>query len=523
MTNDRTIHPIEPTGPRLVPRVVLGLVLALALLAGIAVWFVRDARAADEQRKRDAAEAAVKAQTCGPGVVKVAGSDECAGVSDGGYRFVLGDPAIDGDLGRLQDLIAQQNTAIAASRHITIAYALPMPWRDLGTLAKISVLHQLAGAWAAQAAANAGPTALKVRLEIANFGHDGVAWQPVLAGLTTPANPVDVVVGLGQSIDNTYLLAGGLARAGRPMVGAMVTADDLNGHTFANLYRIGPTNTQQVAAAIAYLQGTFHQSALNRVNGVYVIASGSPQDKYVINLTKAFKQAVPHAVTLTYDGQAPGSSQALEAYATTMCSAHPTAVYFAARGAQLQYFVQQVGAHCDSRMPLTVVTGDDAAALTNSDDATFTKTLRASALTLIYTAIGFPRAPRYPGAKGGSTPPLLADLARQLKPANIATDLTDGSAMSAFDAVKLAIDAATFVIRQLPPGTSAGNLVNGFAQFNRSTPFCGATGPVALVTDDSPLRGDAYEKPVPVLRLMPGAATSLKLLYTSTDNPLPHC
>jgi hypothetical protein len=502
LTDGHVLSPIEPVGPSRIPRIVLCVVLALAVLTGVAVRVIHEMGQPD---------------SCGAGVVKVGGSDECVGVSDGSYRFVLGDATIDGDLGRLEDLIAEQNASIGKARHVTIAYALPMPWNGLGTLTTISVLHQLAGAWAAQSAANAGPAPLKVRLLIANFGHDGVGWQQVLTGLTTADDPADVVVGLGQSIRNTYQLAGGLANAGRPMVGAMITADDLNGHTFPNLYRIGPTNTQQIAAAIAYLQGAFEESALDRVNGVYVIASGTPQDNYVVNLTKAFKQSVPHAVTLTYDGQAPGWSQALDTFAASMCGAHPSAVYVAARAAQLQYFVEQVGAHCDSRMPLTVLSGDDAAALVNSTDVAFTRPLRESALTMVYTAIG------YPGASTGSRPPRLTELRGRLDPVNIATDLTDGSAMSAFDAVELAVGAATFVISALPPGTSGGNLFNGFAQFNRANPFCGATGPVALVTDDGPRRGDAFEKPIPVLRLLPGKATSLKLLYTPTDDPPPVC
>ncbi|MFV2022619.1 hypothetical protein [Micromonospora sp. LOL_023] len=204
-----TYEPVEPTRPRWrrwLPGVVIVVLVAALLGTGI-VFYLNDR------------------QTCGHGVTRFDGTRECVGITDGAFHFELDGP--DGqsaNLKRVLELINEANRRVreGGGPWFSVAYVLPMPWGNQGAYPATNVVSQLYGAYAAQTQANERSERLKVRLLVANTGHDGVAWEQVAEDLIERrgSEHLAAVAGLGPSLDTTKEFVARLSDARIPMVGA---------------------------------------------------------------------------------------------------------------------------------------------------------------------------------------------------------------------------------------------------------------------------------------------------------------
>lgn len=199
----------------------------------------------------------------GSGVVEVDG--ECVGVTDGSYVFHAG-------LAEIEGKIAAENERVRAAGdgHVSVALLDPLVPTDASALPVSSVRSRLEGAYTALRRINtervAGDPSPQVQLLLANQGSTDEQQDRVLSDLRELAgekpNPLVAVIGLGVSTARTKGHAEQLSEFGIPMVGAVLTADDLEYDRIPGLIKTSPSNRHYVAALRDYLDGNGLDSAI---------------------------------------------------------------------------------------------------------------------------------------------------------------------------------------------------------------------------------------------------------------------
>ncbi|MDG4765427.1 ABC transporter substrate-binding protein [Solwaraspora sp. WMMD406] len=497
MTPDQLIVPSTPWWRRRWLFVVVATIVVAAFLAAAAAVLL------DERR------------SCGDGVTRFGGTRECVGITDGAFHFELDGP--DGEaasMRRVLELIREANDDVRDSGDLwfSVAYVLPMPWRGQGAYPAVNVVHQLYGAYAAQTQANERNDRLKMRLLVANTGHDGVAWEQVAQDLIDRrgSDRLAAVAGLGPSRDTTKEFVAKLSEAGIPMVGATITADDLNGANYPHLYRVSPTNADEVAVGLRYLRGVSESADVNP----YLLTVGGQDDTYVATLKEAFRATFPDAFSArTLDPDENGHNQALEALAGDLCaSGLPVVAYFAGRAASLRTFLMALGEQCPRNHSVTVLSGDDASALVGTFTPEQTAALQGKAITLVYTGLTHPEQ--------WITKPVELDNLREIVADRMpyaAAGLATGGTIMAYDAVRLAVRALLNVAPSQEDLGQLDSLSNGFAQINTDSPYCGASGPIALEANRPEAAGNTVNKPIPVIEITAAGVAQVRTLLSPTE------
>lgn len=497
MTREPLIKPSTPWWRR---RWLLGAVVAVvvaAVLVAGAAFYLNELR------------------TCGDGVTRFGGTQECVGITDGAFHFELDGP--DGQaasMKRVLDLIHDANDDLRGSGDpwFSVAYVLPMPWGDRGAYPAVNVVQQLYGAYAAQTRANERNDRLKMRLLVANTGHDGVAWEQVAEDLIERRAPerLAAVAGLGPSRDTTKAFVARLSEARIPMVGATITADDLNGANYPNLYRVSPTNADEVAVGLRYLRQLSEPAEVN----AYLLTVGGQDDTYVATLKDAFRSTFQDDFSArTLDPDETGHNQALEGLAGDLCAPGPPVVaYFAGRAASLRTFLTALGEQCPRNHPVTVLSGDDASALVGRATPEQTAALDGKAIRLFYTGLTHPEQWTTEPVELGNLRDTLTDRTRY-----DTDDLAAGGTTMAYDSVMLAVRALLSVAPSQGELDRLGSLRNGFAQINTDSPYCGASGPVALEADRPEAAGNTVNKPIPVIEITPAGIAQVRMLLSPTE------
>ena len=467
-----------------------GAVVLVALVAaGALAWFLPRTFGGDEE--------------CAAGVVRLGG--ECVGVTDGAYSF-------DGELDEVTRRIREENERVERSgaASVSIAYVESMTRGADGASAggraddrdPTVVRQALEGAYLAQRAhnrldaedprADEGPSP-KVRLLLANTGAGGAHYERVVRDLEDRARGDDhlvAVTGLGQSVESTVATVRRLRRAGIPMVGATVAADEL-ARKDPDFFRVSQPTAQQAAIAARELAERQREDPGYRVDLVRDIKAG---DTYNKALRDGFEAAAAErGVRLatddgySFESGSSSTANALTYIADQVCRARQEldAVYFAARGRALRQFVQALADQpgCD----LAVVSGSSALGL--YFDSPDLERWGAQGLRIRYTAYAHPKA---------GDPAALADFAERYcadfrpgtrRDACAAGDgpLQSGQAIMGHDAMLALVRAVEFATG--PDGddpVDAGAVRQMLLQLGTTKEVRGLSGPIGF---------DAYGNP----------------------------
>lgn len=430
-------------------------------------------------------------------------NDECVGVTDGSFVF---DPRLQA----VESLIRDENRRIQDERGVTVAVLMPMTLRsDSNNLLTIEQIRaHLEGAHIAQLEANKRADDPKIRLLLANEGSQEQAWQPVIGRLDTMVDdrqPLVTVTGLGVSIQQTVDGAKELARRDIPMVGSVISADDLNtiaarfGGPVNGLVRVSPSNRVEAAAIARYLQKR------DDLTKAMLVVDRNLNDFYTSDLAQDYKTQLRSfweaagSPVMPYDGTpgTPGITTQFQEIAGRLCPADaPDMAFYAGRAALLPSFVTQLRDRgCARDRNFTVVTGSDAAGL----QAALPRSQESDApVSVIYAGIADPAA-----LGNQQLNPDWASFARfqesftaHFDPA----DLQNGWAIMAHDALLTAANAIRKASKDLA-GVPRARGVRPFLYLlnDASNRVIGASGSFSINQDT----GDVAGRRLPIVELRP--------------------
>ncbi|MEU9356940.1 hypothetical protein AB0D35_02305 [Streptomyces sp. NPDC048301] len=457
-------------------------------------------------------------RSCAAGVSRPQGSDECVGVSGGGYDFGRS------QLTSVTAAIGRENSSLEKDRYVTVALLLPLTSTDPSMRTK--VLRELQGAFAAQYRANhqSNGQVPKIRLALANTGANNLLWQPVvdrLKTMTGAPHRLRAVSSVATSSAQTKSAVKALTGAGIAVVGSTITADDIaNGpgadtDPFPGLARVSPTNRDEARALTSFGEKIKAGKAL-------LVQDTRQGDHYTDTLKSAFSALLkgsryePQLFTSREDPNDEGNTaNTFEQITHLICDTDAEAVYFAGRHVQLRQFINALGARGCQNRSFLVLTGDEGSYL-GRDKKLDLDALRHD-VTVRYAALAHPDT--WPAAAaaakekaqnaptGGSADDYRAftDLLETVgkKPVGpVGTiekdDLTDGQVIIAHDAMTLAVAAirrATTGGSQLP---ALEDVSSQWPQIKGSLRVRGASGWICLDN-----HGNPYNKAVPVVELAP--------------------
>ncbi len=383
-------------------------------------------------------------QKCGRGMTAIGSPYVCVGLDLDSTAVRDADPLAD-----LEHTIARNNSEISEpfATIVVLQNLAPDPKSD--SVALRSQRHAIEGAIATVSQANdprASGAIPKIKLLLANYGLEAGSWAQAVDAIMRArlSEHILAVTGVGQSRYTTRAAVATLSDAGIAVVGADVTADNMNvapgpgGKPSTNFFRVAPTNTEEARAAAKYItQHSYHKMLL--------VKDVNENDSYAQTLSNAF------AANVKVDNVEPYRSpdkpltvatreQLMASTFTRMhsdiCAIKPDLIYFAGRGTDLGYFLTAMYSSGACGLgSLDVMTGDDAEKLvggriSTSGDVSF---------TVFYTAIahtdewsGFPPGSDYVKNYQDFA---AAFTGEHFKDAN----LDDGEAMVHYDAVRVAV------------------------------------------------------------------------------------
>ncbi|MFG3011499.1 ABC transporter substrate-binding protein [Streptomyces cinerochromogenes] len=465
-------------------------------------------------------------RSCGPGVARPEGSDECVGVATGPYDF--GQP-------RLRDVvgaIGRENDRLKPGSYVTVAVLLP--YTSTSPTSLNDIRHQLQGAYLAQYQANHDSNGERpqIRLVLANPGATGAYWRRTvdqLTAMTTSGDRLRAVAGIGQSTNAGKLAVTELTRHRIPVVGSSITADDLaNGQRgkdpFPGLARVAPTNTDEARALASFAKVTAGRALL-----VY----DKPGDPYTRTLQQSFATLIkgspyePQPFTPPGDRTEEGTTaNTFRQITHLVCdtSRETDTILFAGRHTQLRQFINALGGRGCQDRKFTLLTGDEASYLTHEKDLD-RGTLRHN-LSVRYTSLAHPDTwLRATERTGGSAADFTA-LRRLLTDADRApvgpigtASLDDGQLIIGYDALRLAVHG---IREAVPSGGSVPALADvglQWPQVKGSLRVNGASGWICL-----DVHGNPYDKAVPVVELTPeGGSHFVRIAWPEGKPPGKEC
>ncbi|KOV70739.1 hypothetical protein [Streptomyces sp. MMG1121] len=492
----------------------LALLLAAALVTG-AVFAVRVLTHDD--------------RSCAPGVSRPAGSDECVGVATGPAAYDFGQS-------RLSDAvqaIARENSQLKPGSYVTVA--LMLPYTSTSPTSLNDIQHQLQGAYLAQYQANhdSNGQSPQIRLVLANPGATGGYWRQTvdrLERMTTSADRLRAVAGIGQSTEPNKAAVAELTRLHIPVIGSSITADDLaNGQDgkdpYPGLARVAPTNTDEARALTSFAKVTAGRALL-----VY----DKPGDPYTRTLQQSFAALIkgspyePQPFTPPADRSQEGTTaNTFRQITNLVCdtSRETDTILFAGRHVQLRQFINALGGRGCQDRKFTVLTGDEASYLT------YEKALNRDALrhnlSVRFTSLAHPDEwTKDPQPTGGSAAD-FATLQALLTSAERApvgpigsVALDDGQLIIGYDALRLAVHG---IREAVPDGKTIPELADVGLQWPQvkgsSLRVNGASGWICLDA-----HGNPYDKAVPIVELTPeGGSRFVRIAWPEGKPPAKEC
>jgi hypothetical protein len=417
----------------------------------------------------------------------------CVGVTDGSYVF---SPA----LGPIEHAIAQENAKVVRLKHyVTVALLTPMTSSVTSAVSLTRIEHELAGAYAGQLAANGTDPAQAqpaVQIVMANEGtSQESAYGQVTALLKkmkkAPVN-LRAVIGMGVSVAPTIAGAQALGNAGIPMIGSVITADQLDAANIKGLSRVVPDVAEEITTLKQYFQ------AHGGMGPAFLVADSDTNDFYTLDLKNDLIAAFGRDINSEAPyGPQTNLSTVFRIISDNICPAGagtPPTVFYAGREAALPQFIKdlELAPNCGNKA-VTVVTGADA---TGMDPSVTLNQPREGHVTVICTDIENPNV----SAVTGDVRQIFAGIPGG--PASLADSWTIAT-YNAMTAASVAIsDAAIGAPGGIPTLSSVWNII---PNLNHASQVEGATGPFSIGPD-----GNVINPVIPVLEISNGTEHQLQ-------------
>ena len=415
----------------------------------------------------------------------------CVGVTDGSYFF---NPS----LAPIEHAIAQENAKVRAQRtYATVALLTPMTASASSDVSLPRIKDELAGAYAAQLAANGSDLSQDqppVQVVLANEGtSQELAYGQVtglLTGMKAAPDNLRAVIGMGVSVEQTVLGAKILSKAGIPMIGAVTTADQLDWSNIAGLARVVPDVSDQVTALQRYF------AAHGGLGSAVLITDTNTSDLYTSDLMKDFTAAFAQDLTSQPQPFGPGRGEGTELrlISSSVCpqAGTPPTVLYAGRESALPTLISKLqGAPNCGDKQITVVTGSDAVALPPSQT---TNQPREGHVSVVYSDIADPD----PRAVLPQVRQIFAD-----SPAGTAS-LSDPWTIATYNAMTAASIAISDAASGSSPVPLLGTVFGVIPLLSQRQAVPGATGPFSIGTN-----GNLINPDVPILKLTDGSPALL--------------
>ncbi|MQY18652.1 ABC transporter substrate-binding protein [Nocardia macrotermitis] len=443
------------------------------------------------------------AKRCADGVRQEPPRGECVGVTDGSFLF---DPA----LATVETLIRDENRSVLASNdaYVSLVVMLPMTLSADDEVTVAWVQHQLEGAVVAQREANRGfwlGNTPKIRVLLANPGSGLQQWRPAVQEIERERTDqrIVAVTGIGLSLNTAVDAIHGLIDAGIPVFGSTLTADDIG--SIRGFARVSPTNSEQAQAAAQYLDRQGKQRAV-------LVEDQEPSDHYPSTLANAFRDQfteLGHTVIgpETYLSRTAGADNLLSQMGAQICGFHPDVIYFAGRAREARVLIQALAGRPCPEQKYTVMTGDDLSLRGVGDDTI--KGALGNGVEVLFTGLAHPAAwTAIPQAFDGTVvadftdrgPDPVHPCDRCFKDLFPTESLDDGVAIIGHDAVAAAAAVVRKALGQNSLTVSAEEVAQFLKLMNNRYAIGGASGKISF----DPENGNPKDKPIPILRLLPG-------------------
>jgi hypothetical protein len=453
-------------------------------------------------------------------------------VTDGGEIFA-------GYLDYVERLILAENKSVGNSGQpfVSIAYMMPICRDENDPVTDAAVLHQLQGAYLAQYWSNHpdgrpafGSSRPLIKLLLADSGPLGTAWKSTVGQLRDQVDREHLVAvaGLGFSLTITQEAIAALDSAEITMVASVLTS---SGITARNLWRVAPTNSDEAAAALKYIEKTPEWKSATREKPytAYLVQDKAARESYSADLGKAYRELFPvddtHRLLSAqgeFDSSKPAAGNALDAQVNMTCAIRPQAVLFAGRSRELEFLIRSLaGRWCAQDAPVAIVTGDDAT-LPDAPNGSNRNLLWQDRenIKVFYSELATPLAwDKYPSfasesvsKKFGNCPQCFQGL--------FGDTLDDGQAIMSYDAVVTVVKAARGVAspdNNFEPSFAA--LPNGFYKINSANPVPGASGLICYQGEVSGPGHVPFNKAVPIMQLNPDGQRMLVGLSSRLGTP----
>lgn len=439
---------------------------------------------------------------------------ECVGITDGAYVF-------HSSLRDVEDTIRQENRSVVKehpTNYVSVVLLLPIS-PDKGSIMSMpNALEQLQGAYTAQHYANRnnvkGLTPY-IQLLIGSDGYQANGWQTAVSAIEDGGKQhIAAVAGFGLSLSGTESAIRDLTTHDIPAFGATLTSDNYD--NIKGFVRASPSNADNAAAALAYVQSDYKRAVL--------VEDGNTDDSYDVTLVSGFKKfsAIPgHQIVgvepydtseRDRDGQSADERQRhqtevatrIAQMTTNICSAQPAVVLFAGRGQDIGVLVHAFSNTCLDKK-IRIVSGDD---VTNLPDSPQLRADLASGhVTVDYAGVAHPgewsagvahdaghSEQQRDGAEGFAT---FSGAFTPLFPHGY---LGDGNAMMAYDATLTAVTAIRLTSQDQPEPDA---VLNELGAIQGGGAVFGSSGPIGFTANyqTSKTGSNPVGKPIPIIRL----------------------
>lgn len=471
-------------------------------------------------------------RTCGPGVDLIDG--QCIGVTDG-------DVLLAPDLADVLSKIRQENAEVDSSGRpaVSVAHLLTLPNPVENNALAVTLRHELEGAYLAQRVANGTKSNADeplLRLLVANDGDSSQYWEQVVTALAEKIDGPEqlvAVVASGTTRTGRQEAIGALTSQDIPVIASRLTGENLTPIDEASpaqgpirvqgLVRVPPSNSDQTAAAVAYLK---REPGMARA---LLVQSTDPDDEYSRSLGDAFQAAFPdetHTMLTPieeYNPQLGNVVGTMRDMLLNICQQRPDVVFFAGRSPELAALVVALPSRPCPDFRINIVTADGAVhfatTLTRGDDE-LRKGMNAN-MSMRYTALAHPGSWKEyaesfaPGPRGHFQPSCEICF-RTLFPREFQDSkssdqpLDDGGAITGYDAITTASAAIRIgEISDTPP-----LIIQKFNRMHGPRAVAGASGWISFDSNGSPIN-----KAVPILEVRPDGTVVFVQLSSPRSSP----